>query len=713
MTMSDHYYNPHEMSRWKKIWQGFKNLWVYYRGWKWLIFLGMSLALMMSTYLVIIAKTTSVETLQDGLMNQTTVYDVYDEKAGTLWAQKGTYVTLDQISPQMRETLVSTEDKRFYEHNGFDTIGIGRAFVSLLLKRNLSGGGGSTITQQLTKNAFLTLDQTFQRKFKELFLALEVEKHYTKDEILEMYLNNAYFGNGVWGVEDASMKYFGHSAVYLDWNESMVLTATLNGPSIFNPIDDYEVAIERRNAIAEYLASEGIISQEDSAYIQSSAIELYDAYIQTEQGHEYPSYFDAVINEAVSLTNIPESDLLSKGYQIYTNLEPSAQQMLNASYDNNSWIFGDDGTGTPLVQSASAVVDPDSGGVMAVYGGRGDYNYRGFNRATDMYRSPGSTIKPLAIYVSALEAGYNIHSAVPDVVQSYGSNNYTPENYDLYTDPSGEVELYYALAQSKNTSAVYLMNELGINRSVQKLKQFGINVPQADQTLTLALGALQTGVTPVQLASAYATFANEGVRIESYFIRRIEDSSGKVVYNNEKPARHMVMTKNVAADMTSMMLDSYSGYGTGYGAGPDWGHIAGKTGSTEVSEGNMETRDKWMVGYTPDFVIVTWVGLDEIGEESLDDLMPSGMGTLFNIQTTNLMSVSEQTPFDVTYASQMNETTNILQTTSWSDDWQEAFSENLDLAREKAGELWQSTKEVAGDLINKGSEWLETIDLPF
>lgn len=711
--MSDHYYNPHEVSRWKKIWQGFKNLWGYYRGWKLLIFIGMSLGLMLSTYLVLIAKTTDVDTLQEGLMNQTTVYDVYDEKAGTLWAQKGSYVTLDQISPQMRETLVSTEDKRFYEHSGFDTVGIGRAVVSLVFKRNLSGGGGSTITQQLTKNAFLTLDQTFERKLKELFLALEVEKHYTKDEILEMYLNNSYFGNGVWGVEDASMKYFGHSAASLDWNESMVLTATLNGPSIFNPIDDYELSMERRNAIAEYLSGEGVINSEEASYILNSPIYLYDAYYSSEQGHEYPSYFDAVINEAVTLTNIPESDLLSKGYQIYTNLEPSAQQMLNAAYDSNTWVFGDDGTGIPLVQSASAVVDPEDGGVMAVYGGRGDYVYRGLNRATDMYRAPGSTIKPLAVYVPALEAGYNVHSMVEDIVKPRGSDNYAPENYDLYTDPDGEVPLYYALAQSKNTSAVYLMDELGIDRSIQKLKQFGLNIKQDDHNLNLALGGLKTGFSPLQLANAYAAFANDGVRVESYFIRRIEDPTGKVVYKNEKPARHMVMTRNIAADMTSMMLDSYGGYGTGYGAGPDWGQIAGKTGSTEVSDGNMRTRDKWMIGYTPDFTIATWVGLDEEGEVSLDELMPSGMGTLFNAQTTNLMSISPETPFEVTNASQMSEGTNHLQNVSWSDDWQEAFSENWDKVEVKLGEFWQSTKEVTKDLMNEASQWLENVELPF
>lgn len=686
------------------LWERIKSYWQYYRGWKWLVFLGLSLALILSSYSVLIAKTTSVSTLQEGLMSQTTIYDVDDQEAGTLMAQKGTYVPLEQVSQAMRETLVAVEDKRFYEHNGFDTLGIGRAFVRLLLNRDTSGGGGSTITQQLVKNAFLTLDQTFHRKIKELFLAVEVEKHYTKDQILEMYLNNSYFGNGVWGIEDASQKYFGHSASELDYNESMVLTGALKGPSIFNPIDDYEAAIDRRNVIAQLMADSQRISQEDADYIMSQEIYLYDNYY-VEDSYLYPYYFDGVINEATRLTDIPEDDLLSKGYKIYTNLNTHYQDAIDISYDN-TWIFPDEGTGEPLVQAASVVVDPETGGIMAVYGGRGDYVYRGFNRATDMYRAPGSTIKPLAVYVPALENSYTMHSLVPDVVQAYGSDNYAPENYNLYTEPSGEVELYYALAQSKNTSAVHLMDELGISSSVKKLKQFGINIPSEDQQLTLALGALTKGVTPLQMANAYSAFANEGVRNESYFIRRIEDASGRIVYKNEKPAKHMVMTANVAADMTSMMLDTYGGYGTGYGSGPDYGLIAGKTGSTEVSEGNMETRDRWYVGYTPDFVIVTWSGLDNVGETSLDELMPSGLSSLFNIQTTSLMNVSPQTSFDVTYASGTYEDTNNIVS---SNNWQEQASIFIDdLGRfisEHGSNLMDDAQRIGRDLVDEVSTW--------
>lgn len=688
------------------IWQGIKNLWRYYRGWKWLIFIGMTLSLILSSYLVLIAKTTSVDTLQEALMSHTTVLDINDEVAGTLRDQKGSYVSLENISTPMREVVVNTEDKRFYQHVGFDPIGMGRAFVRLIINRNTTGGGGSSITQQLVKNAFLTLDQTFNRKLKEFFLALEVEKKYTKDQILEMYLNHAYFGNGVWGIEDASMRYFGHSAATLDYNESMVLTGILKGPNIFNPIDDYEAAIDRRNVIADLMYKEGILSQSDVENIKVSSIVLNDAYYDT-VSHEYPFYFDATISEAVAKAKIPEDVLVSSGYKIYTYLNTDYQNAIDSSYTND-WIFGDDGI-EPTVQSASVVVDPKTGGVMAVYGGRGEYTYRGFNRATDMYRSPGSTIKPLAVYVSALERGYTIHSMVPDVVKGYGSDNYAPENYDRQVSDTGEVELYYALAQSKNTSAVYLMDQFKIDTAVNKLAQFGIKVEEEDKSLTLALGAMKNGVSPQQLASAYSAFSNDGVRLESNFIRRIEDPSGKVVYNNENPTKYKVMTANVSADMTSMMLDTYGGYGTAYGAGPDYGLIAGKTGSTEVSEGNMQTRDKWMVGYTPDFTIVTWVGLDNVGDGNLDELMPTGMGSLFNIQTTNLMLSSPQTPFNVQMASQMEADSNFIDEDIFGDGfkaWLEGAGETLnnviDRLGNEASELWQSA-----------SEWLETVELPF
>lgn len=688
------YHTHHEIS---PSTSSLKFWWHYYRGWKWLIFMGLSLALLLSSYLVFIAKATDVKTLQSALQYETVVYDKNDQEAGTLLSQKGTYVPLAQISDSMRQTVVATEDKRFYEHGGFDTMGMGRALVRLLVNRDTSGGGGSTITQQLAKNAFLSADQTLQRKLKELFLALEIEKAYEKDQILEMYLNNAYFGNGVWGIEDASLKYFGHSADTLDWNESMVLTGMLKGPSLFNPIDDYQAAVERRKVIAQLLFDQGIISAQTQAEINESAIQLFDAYVWEHKGHEYPAYFDGLINEAVRLTKIPEEDLMAKGYKIYTNLDIQAQAALDQSYIDNAVVFNDGAMDGAVIQSASAVIDPKTGGISAVYGGRGDYVYRGFNRATDMYRAPGSVIKPMAIYLPALESGMTPQTIVPDVVQAYGPEQYTPENYNHYTEPSGETALYYALAQSKNTAAVYLLDKLGIEIAVKKLQQFGIKVPDQDQKLPLALGALSRGTSPVQIASAYAAFANNGVRRDSYFIRRIEDASGKKVYRNENPRKHMVMTKKLAKEMTSMMLDTYGEYGTGYGAGPDNGLIAGKTGSTEVTDGSTQTRDRWMVGYTPDYVVATWVGLDDVGSGNLDEIMPTGLGQVFKSQNTYLMANSSQTPFDVTFASQAESQTSPIGS-GWLDD---------------LGQGWQDLTDQAGawleDMGQSLSEWFSQV----
>ncbi len=694
----------------QKIWRSFKNIWRYYRGWKWIIFIGLLTTLLLSSYLVLLSKTTNVETLQEALKAQTTIYSQSDEAVGYLNSSKGTYVPLENISFQMRETVVNTEDKRFYEHHGFDTVGIGRAFLRLIINRNTSGGGGSTLTQQLAKNAFLSQDQTIQRKFKELFLALEIEKNFEKDQILEMYLNHAYFGNGVWGVEDASQKYFGHTASELNWSESMVLTGILKGPNIYNPIDDYDAAIKRRNVIADLLLEEGIITAEENQIVRSNDIYLVDNYY-VQDSYTYPSYFDAVINEANRVTSIPEADLIGKGYKIYTYLNPAYQDAINQSYQAGG-IFPDSAEGQPLVQSASVVIDPKSGGIQAVYGGRGEYTYRGFNRATDMRRSPGSTIKPLAVYVPALENGYHMHSKVPDVVQNY--DGYAPENYNHQTDPSGEVEMYFALAQSKNTTAVYLMDKLGIDKSIKKLKQFGIPVLEQDKNLPLALGAFYKGVTVTEMANAYTAFANEGIRYDSYFIRKIEDATGKEVYNNEQPTKHMVMTKNVAADMTSMMLDTFGGYGTGYGAGPDYGLIAGKTGTTEILEGNLNARDKWMIGYTPDFVVATWIGFDEIGDENLSDIMPTGISSLFKLQTTQLMSQSPQTQFDVTYASNTPANSNDtggfgLENISIDQSMGEWFSDFSQKAGETFNQWYEDGKQWGSQAIEQGKQWLQEL----
>lgn len=256
-----------------------KNFWRRYRINKLVVLLGLITVFISSSYLVFLAKTADVENLKAGLAQTTLVYDRYGEEAGELYAQKGTFVTIDQISQNVQDAVISTEDKRFYTHNGFDPIGIGRAALGYVINRGNIVGGGSTLTQQLAKNAYLTLDQTLIRKAKELFLALEIEKQYEKDEILEMYLNNSYFGSGVWGVEDASQKYFGKPASDVTLAEGAVLAAVLKAPSYYNPIDNYEESIGRRDLILQLMADNGFVDQATADAEIAEGIYLYDNYV--------------------------------------------------------------------------------------------------------------------------------------------------------------------------------------------------------------------------------------------------------------------------------------------------------------------------------------------------------------------------------------------------------------------------------------------------
>ena len=283
-----------KLQRWfQRLWTKIKNFWRKYRINKLVVLLGLITIFLGSSYLVYLAKTADVENLRAGLQQTTVIYDRYGDEAGELYSQKGTFVSIEEISPNIQNAVISTEDKRFYTHKGMDPIGIGRAAVGFVLNRGNITGGGSTITQQLAKNAYLTLDQTLVRKAKELFLAFEIEKHYEKAEILEMYLNNSYFGNGVWGVEDASQKYFGKSASDVTLAEGAVLTAILKAPSYYNPIDEYDESIERRDLILQLIVDNGFTDQETADVAMAEGIYLYDNYAST-SSYNYPYYFDEI-----------------------------------------------------------------------------------------------------------------------------------------------------------------------------------------------------------------------------------------------------------------------------------------------------------------------------------------------------------------------------------------------------------------------------------
>lgn len=640
--------------RFKRMLIIFRRKWKKYHATKLFILSVLIVALFFSIYLAVLARSANVNSLRAGLEQSTTIMDENGEEAGTLYAQKGTYIALDRISPNIVNAVVSTEDQRFERHRGFDPIGLGRAAVGYVTNRGQIVGGGSTLTQQLAKNAYLSADQTFMRKLRELFLAIEIEKHYSKDQILEMYLNHAYFGNGVWGVEDASLRYFGKTASEVSVSEAATIAGMLKAPSHYNPIDNYDRSINRRNVVLALMESTETISEEEKKQYSEIGLTLTDRFNST-NGYRYPYYFDSVIREAENRYGIAEEDLMNNGYTVYTSLNQTYQQQMDAVYASNQHFeTSSDGT---KAQSASIALNPQTGGVNAVVGGRGEHTFRGFNRATQMRRQPGSVIKPLGVFTPALEAGYSPDDMLTDELLSYGETEYTPTN--LSGQYSGEVSMYRALADSLNAPAVWLLNEIGINRGMRKVQQFGLPLDETDNKLgVIALGGgMESGVTPLEIASAYSVFPNNGIRKEPHFITRIVDATGAVVVDNSRVKSSRVVSEKTANEMNSMLLSVFES-GTGRNIQPSSHKIAGKTGTTQT-ESRVGATDQWVVGYTPDVVITSWMGYDYTTDQHyLNTSTSQGIGQVFKAEMEGILPHTEQSSFLVEEAGQEFITSN-------------------------------------------------------
>jgi penicillin-binding protein, 1A family len=673
-----------------------KRIWKKYHVNKIIILLVLVVVLLTSVYLFYLAKTTKVGELESGLRQETIWYDKDQDEVGSMSSQKGTYVDLDQISPYVVDAVISTEDRRFYQHHGFDVKGILRAAVRMVLNRSTEGGGGSTITQQLAKNAYLTLDQTFSRKAKEIFLAIEMEKKYSKDEILAMYLNTSYFGNGVWGIQDASMKYFGVDATDLTLGEAATLVGMLKGPSIYNPIDELENATNRRATVLDVMVDNGKIDEDVAAQEKQVALGdlVYDGYDQDDSGYKYPYYFDAVLNEIENDYGLDADDVMNRGYKIYTALDQNYQTNMQDSYNNDANFppNAEDGT---LVQSGSIALDPQTGGVRAVVGRRGDHTFRGFSFATDMQRSPGSTIKPLSVYTPALEAGYHPDSILKDEPQKY----YDAKNYDgTY---QGEVPMYQALAHSLNLPAVWLLHEIGLNKGFNKAEEFGLSLTEADKYWGLALGGLQYGESPLTMAGAYGVFANGGTYYKPHFVTRIVDATGAVIVDNTEPKGKRIISQETADEMTSMMLGTFSN-GTAAGLSSNY-TMAGKTGTTEASFDASKTNDQWIIGYTPDVVISTWLGFEQTSEEHyLEGSSGGTAGVIFSSEVAGILPNTPGTDFTIADAYQTEgKVMPADEVTDQSDskDWQDSVNEVADKAKNGLQKLGDYFKEGSKEII--------------
>ena len=624
-----------------------RKFWRRYHLTKIVIILGLSAGLLVGTFLFAIAKSTNVNDLQNALKTRTLIFDREEKEAGALSGQKGTYVELADISKDLQNAVVATEDRSFYKNDG---INYGRFFLAILTAGR--SGGGSTITQQLAKNAYLSQDQTVERKAKEFFLALELTKKYSKEQILTMYLNNAYFGNGVWGVEDASKKYFGVSASQLTLDQAATLAGMLKGPELYNPLNSVETSTNRRDTVLQNMVAAGYIdkNQETEAAGTDMASQLQDKYEGKVSDYRYPSYFDAVVNEAVSKYNLTEEEIVNNGYRIYTELDQNYQANMQVVYENTS-LFpkAEDGT---HAESGSVALEPKTGGVRSVVGhvaGDDKPGFRNFNYATQSKRSPGSTIKPLVVYTPAVEAGWALNKQLDNHTMQYDS--YQVDNYaGIKTSP--EVPMYQALAESLNLPAVATVNALGIDKAFDAGERFGLNMENVDRVLGVALGG-GVETNPLQMAQAYATFANEGLMPEAHFITRIENASGQVI-KSHKNSQKRVIDKSVADKMTSMMLGTFTN-GTGISSSPTDYVMAGKTGTTEAAFNSVYTSDQWVIGYTPDVVITHWLGFPTTDENHyLAGSTSNGAAHVFRSMANTILPYTPGSTFTVENAYKQN-----------------------------------------------------------
>ncbi len=686
--------------------QWLRRFWRRYHIGKILIIGLTTVVLVFGSYLFYLSKTAKVSDLQSALKATTIIYDKNSKYAGSLSGQKGTYVELNQISDNMKNAVIATEDRTFYENNG---VNLSRFLLATVTLGKF--GGGSTVTQQLAKNAYLTQDQTIKRKAREFFLALELTKKYSKAEILTMYLNNSYFGNGVWGVEDASQKYFGTSAANLTLDEAATLAGMLKGPEIYNPIYSTKNATNRRDTVLSVMVDAGKItkSQAKEAASVGMANRLKDTYQAKTDDYQYPSYFDAIINEAISTYGISEKDIVNNGYKIYTELDTNYQSGMQQTFDNTSLFPTSDYDGT-TAQGASVALDPKTGGVRGLVGrvNSTSAEFRSFNFATQSKRSPASSIKPLVVYTPAVAAGWSIDTSLPNSTRDF--NGYSPNNYaGIQTE---DIPMYQALANSYNIPAVYTLNELGINKAFTYGKKFGLNMSSANKELGVALGGSVT-TNPLEMAQAYSTFANGGVMHKAHFITKIETASGEVVKKfTDQTTR--VISSSVADKMTSMMLGTFSN-GSAVNANVYGYTLAGKTGTTETSFNADLTGDQWVIGYTPDVVISQWIGFENTDENHyLTDSSSGTASTVFSTQASYILPYTKGTSFKVENAYAQNglsltysatsETSSETTSNSQSiidgiKDQADKAAQNISKAVEDAN-LGEKAKNLWDDVIN-------------
>ncbi|MCP1123115.1 peptidase [Bacillus sp. AFS018417] len=652
-----------------------------------LLILG-SFGLSLFIFVNIMITIQDISALKHAVPQPTVIYDANKQVAAKLSSSKIEGIKRKDIPDVMIQAVVAVEDQKFYEHRGISYSGIFNAII-----KNITAGevvaGGSTITQQLAKNVFLTQDRTFTRKFKEYFITKKIERTYTKDEIIEMYLNQIYFGEGAWGIKNAAKTYFDKEVKELTIPEAATLAGLIKAPSTYSPFKDFNKSITRRNVVLSLMKEQGYITDKQFQIAKDEGLSLHRGVEKQYEG-KYPYYVDYVVREAMNKYDLTQNEILSGGYQIYTELDPKMQQAVEDVVNNDHYFPKT--TSDQIMQTGVVLMNPKTGDVPALVGGRGPYQFLQFNHASQLKRQPGSTLKPLAVYTPALEQGYEVYDVLKD--EPLDINGYTPKNSgNVY---HGNVTMYEALANSYNVSAVWLLEQIGLEKGVKSLERFGIPLQDDDQSYALALGGMSEGTSPLVMAQAYATFANDGVQMEAHAIRELQDSEGNVVGKWYK--KETRVTDEKTAQKMTYLLQGVVEKGTGEKAKLKSVETAGKTGTTQLVDGpSSGAKDSWFVGYTPELVASIWVGYDKTDSEHF---VPGGS----QITTTMFQDIMKKA---VGQPSQKNFDLSLIPEAEYTKHLQTIEEEKKRKEEEKKRqEEEKQRKEQQENWMNKIKEWI-------
>jgi penicillin-binding protein 1A len=537
----------------------------------------------------------------------TTIYDVHNAAVFTIYKEQRIEVPLENISRNLVNAVLAVEDQRFYDHAGVDVIRVVAAGI-----RNLEAGrraeGGSTITQQLARQSFLTRDKTLRRKLKEVILAAEIEHEFSKKEILELYLTKVYFGDGLYGVEAASLGYFGVHANNLSIDQAALLAGLIRSPSVYAPTVNPDRAVARRNVVLQLMEASGAIDHAAYTRAKNTPLHLQNA---VEMKETFGLYFKEQVRREL-VERFGGARVAGGGLRVYTTLDTALQRVAEKAVEDGASAVerrrgykhtrrnedGREEDDLDYLQGALVAIDPGTGEVRAMVGGR-DFNESRFNRATQARRQPGSAFKPF-VYAAALESGYSPASLITNLNNPIltAQGDWMPEDEHSNAD---SMTLRSALRMSSNRAAVQMLDTIGIPKAVSFAQKLNIGTPAS--VPSLALGASE--VTLLSLTAAYGAFADQGTVRQPILIRRVTDADGKLLYQGKGQA-HQAVTPETAFLMSSMLADVVNA-GTGAKARQSGFTLpaAGKTGTTN------DYMDAWFVGFTPHLVAGVWLGFDQ------------------------------------------------------------------------------------------------------